>query len=302
LKELDRLPGINQTARVIVLTSGNDFAQRILVGLALEQVAVEALFLVDQPRSSNRQAAGVRRFLHRPSPRRIAVAALRRALRVAELPQAEPPDPWAGLAGEVRRIGPLNGEAMQAALRESPPDYLVLGGVGIVGAEALAIPRQGTFNVHPGLLPWIRGVGVIERAIDRQVPVGLTAHYVNAGIDTGAIIHRELVPVQPYDTLTSLRKKAYERCAQVMVETVVAAVRGGTPEAFPQTRRFPYCKEPTAREYASIDERVREGLALDLYRRWHEALGSHDLPAGLEQDPTRPTEAVSMGATADRSP
>jgi methionyl-tRNA formyltransferase len=268
---------------IVVITSGGEFAHRILAGLALEQVRPRALMVVEPPRP---RAQRRRRRLRIPSPRRVSAAVLRRALRLVETaPAREPPDPWSGAAEEVRRAGPLNQPGMLEILRDLEPDYLVLAGVGILSAEALAIPRCGTFNVHPGLLPWIRGVGVVERALERGFPVGLTAHYVNAGIDTGAILRRELIPVQPFDTLASLRRNAYERCAQVMVELVAAAARGQVPEAIPQQGRFPYCTALSDEEYAGLEASIRAGLALRLYRRWLEYVGCHILPPGEDRPP-----------------
>jgi methionyl-tRNA formyltransferase len=174
---------------------------------------------------------------------------------------------------------------MLDALRAAGPDYLVLAGLGIVGAAALAIPRRGTFNVHPGLLPWVRGVAVVERAIERRVPVGVTAHYVNAGIDTGAIILRKLVPVQPFDTLASLERKAYEACTRSMVEVVAAAAGGRHPAATTQGRRYPYCKDMSPEDYARTDEAVRQGLGLALYREWSAFYGSDVLPADADRSP-----------------
>jgi methionyl-tRNA formyltransferase len=187
---------------------------------------------------------------------------------------------------------------MLDVLRGLEPDYLVLGGLGILGAEALAIPRRGTFNVHPGLLPWIRGVSVIERAIERGVPVGITAHYVDPGIDTGSIIRRELIPVRPHDTMASLRRVAYERCAQVMVELVTEAARGRHPEATSQQGRFSYCTAMSDADCARLDASVRSGLALRLYREWLGFFGSHVLPPGEDRPPAEGEKAEAESVVA----
>ena len=268
--------------RIVVITSGGEFAQRILTGLALERVMPQALLIIEQASPRNHEGL-LRRLSRRPSPRRLAAAVLRRALKAIEpAPLSVQPSPWEGIADVVRTVGPLNGQDMLEALRSLEPDYLVLAGLGILKAEALSIPRRGTFNVHPGLLPWIRGVDVIERAIQRNIPVGITAHYVNAGIDTGAIIQRELIPVHSNDTLVSLRRKAYERCARLMVELVSTAARGRHPEATTQRQRYPYCSSLTTEEFSRIEATVREGLAVRLYEEWLAFYGSQILTAEEE--------------------
>jgi methionyl-tRNA formyltransferase len=285
--------------RIVVITSGGDYAQRILTGLALEGVIPQALLIIQPARPRDNEGL-LRRLCRRPSPRRLAAAVLRRALRAVEpATQSDQPSPWEGMAEEVRTVGPLNGQAMLEALRSLEPDYLVLAGLGILKAEALSIPRRGTFNVHPGLLPWIRGVDVIERAIQRSTPVGITAHYVNAGIDTGAIIRRELIPVHSHDTLGSLRRKAYERSARLMVELATAAAHGRHPEATTQRRRYRYCSSLTTEEFSRIEATVREGLAVKLYREWLAFYGSHIIPAGEERSPAanrEMTPASEQGA------
>ncbi|NIV30355.1 MAG: hypothetical protein GWN58_12930, partial [Anaerolineae bacterium] len=70
------------------------------------------------------------------------------------------------------------------------PDLLVLGGTRIIRPPILAIPPRGTINAHPGLLPQLRGSSSVGWALYKDLPVGSTVHYVDAGIDTGPILLR----------------------------------------------------------------------------------------------------------------
>jgi phosphoribosylglycinamide formyltransferase 1 len=57
-------------------------------------------------------------------------------------------------------------------------------------------------NVHPSLLPEFPGARAIEDALDAGVDTtGVTVHYVNEGLDTGAVIRQEPVSVEPRSTL-----------------------------------------------------------------------------------------------------
>ena len=49
----------------------------------------------------------------------------------------------------------------------------------------LDVPRLGVLNIHLGLLPEIRGMSSPEWSLLNRVPVGITIHYMDAGIDTG---------------------------------------------------------------------------------------------------------------------
>ena len=57
-------------------------------------------------------------------------------------------------------------------------------------------------NVHPSLLPDFPGAHAIVDALDAGVETtGVTVHLVDAGLDTGPVIAREPVPVEPRATL-----------------------------------------------------------------------------------------------------
>jgi len=76
--------------------------------------------------------------------------------------------------------------------------WLIDRGVGLVvlaGYMQLLTPGflrrfpDAVINVHPALLPSFTGLGAIQQALDHGVKVfGVTVHFVDEGVDTGAII------------------------------------------------------------------------------------------------------------------
>jgi phosphoribosylglycinamide formyltransferase-1 len=57
-------------------------------------------------------------------------------------------------------------------------------------------------NVHPSLLPAFPGKRAVEDALAAGVAeTGVTVHLVDEGIDTGAVLAQEAVPVAPRETL-----------------------------------------------------------------------------------------------------
>ena len=57
-------------------------------------------------------------------------------------------------------------------------------------------------NVHPSLLPEFPGAHAIADALAAGVETtGVTVHYVDHGLDTGAVIRQEPVEVEPRNTL-----------------------------------------------------------------------------------------------------
>jgi phosphoribosylglycinamide formyltransferase-1 len=63
-------------------------------------------------------------------------------------------------------------------------------------------------NVHPALLPQFPGAHAIEDALAAGVRItGATVHYVDEGVDTGAVIAQRQVPVSDGDTVETLRAR-----------------------------------------------------------------------------------------------
>ena len=55
---------------------------------------------------------------------------------------------------------------------------------------------QRIINIHHSFLPAFTGAGPYRQAFERGVKIiGATAHYVNAGLDTGPIIAQDVIPV-----------------------------------------------------------------------------------------------------------
>jgi len=117
----------------------------------------------------------------------------------------------ADAAGIPNRVFELDGYAERAARDRELADWLQLRGVDLVvlaGYMHLLTPvfldrfRDRIVNVHPSLLPQFPGAQAIADALDAGVDTtGVTVHYVDEGLDTGAVIRQELVAAEPRATL-----------------------------------------------------------------------------------------------------
>lgn len=71
----------------------------------------------------------------------------------------------------------------------------------IIPDRILSIPELGAVNLHPAKLPAFRGVSPIFWAMVEGVEnVGITLHYLDAGIDTGAIISQQSMRIRPHES------------------------------------------------------------------------------------------------------
>lgn len=165
--------------------------------------------------------------------------------------------------------GHLNDESLKNVIQSLKPDYILFGTLGIVDDEIIKIPKKGCINVHPGLLPLFRNVGVVGCALKQNYPVGVTAHFVDAGVDTGDIISIKLVPISLNETLQSIENKANFVSCQLMADIVRRIVKSETLSRKPQqhTDRSK-CTWLSKKERRELDYKISNGLALILYNDW----------------------------------
>lgn len=88
-------------------------------------------------------------------------------------------------------------------------DLIVLAGYMLLVTPVLVERYAGKMiNIHPSLLPSFPGMNAIGQAFDYGVRLtGVTVHFVDGGMDTGAIIAQEAVMIEAEDTLHSLETK-----------------------------------------------------------------------------------------------
>ena len=97
-------------------------------------------------------------------------------------------------------LPPLNSPEGQAELQRGQYDIVIGIAPSIIGSAALAIPRHGFINVHPGVLPEYRGTGNLWAVVRRDWGrVGCTVHWMTERIDVGRIIAIEHLPDWPGD-------------------------------------------------------------------------------------------------------
>ena len=76
-------------------------------------------------------------------------------------------------------------------------------------------------NVHPAPLPAFPGAHPLEDLLAAGAPqAAATVHYVDDGVDTGAVIASELVPVLPGDTVETLRERVHAAEHRLLPEVV----------------------------------------------------------------------------------
>src|SRR6185295_6501577 len=89
-----------------------------------------------------------------------------------------------------------------------------------------AFPER-VVNIHPALLLAFPGLDAWKQALDYGVKVtGCTTHFVDQGIDTGAIIAQRTVPVLDNDTPETLYARINEAEKSLYPETLLDLAGG----------------------------------------------------------------------------
>jgi phosphoribosylglycinamide formyltransferase 1 len=102
--------------------------------------------------------------------------------------------------------------ALDAALRAKGVELVCLAGFMRVLSEGfIAAWADKIVNIHPSLLPSLRGLRTHERAIEAGERVhGCTVHFVTPELDAGPVILQAKVPVLPNDDAATLAARVLE--------------------------------------------------------------------------------------------
>jgi len=125
----------------------------------------------------------------------------------------------------------LDEEAERAyvtALQSAQVDLIVLAGfMRVLKGDFLRAFEGRIVNVHPSLLPSFPGLEAWKQALDQGVKVtGCTVHFVDAGVDSGAIIGQQTVPVLDDDTAATLHARIHAAEHALYPKCVAAIARG----------------------------------------------------------------------------
>src|SRR5438034_2021490 len=175
-------------------------------------------------------------------------------------------------------------------LRALAPDVGVVVAYGhILRPDLLALPRLGMINVHPSLLPELRGAAPVEWAILNGLKqTGVTIMRMDEGLDSGPIVLQIPHDIDPEVTGGELSEHLSEMGAQALVEALALFETNGLephPQEQARATYAPKLTRETARiRWADPAERVAR-------------LSARSTP-GPERGPSSPAVRSSCSAPA----
>lgn len=114
----------------------------------------------------------------------------------------------------------LKDRALIDEFKKYNPDIMIIAAYSkLIPPEIYTIPKHGTINCHPSLLPDYRGCNPYFHCIyNNEKETGITFHYLDNSFDTGDIVYQCKVPISTNETLGTLFTKLSYQSSQLYLE------------------------------------------------------------------------------------
>jgi len=169
---------------------------------------------------------------------------------------------------------PHDRRAIERMLRACEPDLAVCWGYPWrIPIAALEVPRLGSINLHPGLLPRHRGPVPLAWAIrDGDPAFGVTWHRMDAQLDTGPILAQASVAIRDDDVSIIEIAPRLAGAAASLLPRVLERIAAGDP-GDPQSEEGATWAGHFEEDYASVDWSRPARAIHDQVRAWAFAFG-----------------------------
>lgn len=113
-----------------------------------------------------------------------------------------------------------NSSTSISRLKKEPVDIHIISGARILSKEVVGMLTNKVLNIHPGLLPQIRGVDTLLWSIYKNLPLGISAHFITTQIDSGILIYKEILPIKNSDTLIDISLRLLEKQPDILIKSL----------------------------------------------------------------------------------
>lgn len=188
------------------------------------------------------------------------------ALACADLSGVTGPNSLAGLASAAGIptlfVPGLSSPVAVELARAVQVDAILLLETPLLRGDILQVAKAGLINFHAAPLPCYRGSNATLWALYHDEPLEVWAHFVEAGVDTGALISCLPLPVYRSDTIDTLATRACQVSASLAVRLILRARGDGMLVATPDVRRAERFRGAMP---AAVLEACKSRLALGQY-------------------------------------
>ena len=161
--------------------------------------------------------------------------------------------------------------AIERLVRAYEPDLLTCWGFPWkIPQAALDVPRLGSINLHPGLLPRHRGPVPLAWALrDGDAEWGLTWHRMDAELDTGNLLTQTTIPIEDDDVDIAEFGRRLLEAGAAMLPRALERVAGGDPGDPQPEEGATWAGHFTDDEYARVDWSHTARQIHNQVRAWH---------------------------------
>lgn len=152
-----------------------------------------------------------------------------------------------------------NEDQLDQFVKEINPDIICVATMSrLLKKEVFSIPKYGTINIHPSLLPKYRGaMPVFWELFDDEKIIGITIHYIDEGEDSGDIIAQAEFPIRWGGLYQDIERDIYAHSASLL-STVLQDISEGR-----FNRRSQPALSPTKRA-----RKIKKGEILLDWKNW----------------------------------
>jgi folate-dependent phosphoribosylglycinamide formyltransferase PurN len=152
-----------------------------------------------------------------------------------------------------------NSPQCQQILRNEQVDILLLATDAIITHKILSIPRLVTLNAHPGWIPQFRGLGSTAFQLAQGRFPAVSVHKVDEGVDTGPLVLRECIAVDPRQGLDAIEQRVHVLQRDLMVRAIKMFQAGDVQfiDTFEEPSNM--TRGMTAVQRKALDKKLRSG-------------------------------------------
>ncbi|EFJ45234.1 hypothetical protein VOLCADRAFT_106047 [Volvox carteri f. nagariensis] len=222
------------------------------------------------------------------------------------------PSPVEALARDSGLLGPdqilcparAREEDFLRRLEELQPDLAITAAYGnMLPQRFLDIPKYGTLNVHPSLLPKYRGAAPVQRALEDGVnETGVSVAYTVLACDAGPVLVQQRVPVDQDDTAPELLQRLFQLGGQLLLQRLPDVWAGRGPQiAVPQDESQVLHAAKLSRDESVLDFSSTQGHVLHNRVRAFAGWPGTSATFLLQDEASGETEAVDIKIVKTRA-
>lgn len=123
---------------------------------------------------------------------------------------------------KVQKVTNINESEFQKLLASQKPDLIVSVLFNqLLNQKTIEVPKLGVINIHPAYLPNYRGVSPTFWVLAKgEKTSGVSVHFIDKKIDSGAIIARQKITILKNDSEDSLYWRAAKIGSALLIKTI----------------------------------------------------------------------------------